>query len=160
MAMEDKGEVSETINGEAEYEKLKKAFSAFFSIVLLSVGIVLGFSSGPLGAGVTIVISMIIYILLFTFGAEIRMPFLMLALGTHIGFLYKYWEHITILPLFYITKDKLGGSLAFDYVQLLVYLEIFFDIRSLLKKRNEKTNNIINKNYIAIAKENDNKKDQ
>jgi len=133
MKMEE--ESAESIEGYKDYEKVKKILSAFFSLLLFSIGFTLGFTSGPLGTGIVIIISIIIYVLLFTMGVEVRLPFLMLALGAHIGFLYKYWKDIELLPLFYITKDKLGGSLSFDYIQLLVYIEIALGLRRFIRKR-------------------------
>ncbi len=143
------GESAEDIEGYKDYEKVKKILSAFFSVLLFSVGFTLGFTSGPLGTGVTVIISIIIYILLFAMGIEVRLPFLMLALGAHVGFLYKYWRDIELFPLFYITKDELGGSLSFDYVQLLVYIEMALDLRNFVRKRRG-----FNKKYKVVEEDN------
>jgi len=147
--MKMEGESAKGIEGYKDYEKAKKILSAFFSVLLFSVGFTLGFTSGPLGTGVTIIVSIIIYILLFAMGTKVRLPFLMLALGAHVGFLYKYWNDIELFPLFYITKDQLGGSLSFDYIQLLAYIEMALDLRSSIKKRRD-----LNKKYRMVEKDN------
>ncbi len=131
-----------------EFISIKKALSAFFSILLFATGLALGLSTGPVGSGITIVIAIIIYALVFTLGPEIRMPFLSLAIGTHVGFLYTQKAHIMLYPLFIIFKDKVGGSLAFDFIQLIVYGEVIaFFIRKKTKGHDQLDLSDIDENY-------------
>jgi hypothetical protein len=128
---------AEEEKGTYSYEELKRALSIFFSVLLLSVGFGLGYVSGPKATGLAILISIIVYVLVFALGPEVRIPFLSLALGSHVGFLYAHRADTEVLPLFVITRDQLGESLAFDFIQLIVYLEIVAGIIRLRRKSSE-----------------------
>jgi hypothetical protein len=144
------GEGEPKVEGEEfNYEGLKRALVVFFSLLLFSMGFAIGFSSGPAGTGITVLVSIMVYVILFTLGPAIRVPFLALAAGTHVGFLSSHWETTTVLPLVVISKDKLGGSLAIDFVQIFIYLEIAYDILKYRRDRAVKEDEEKKDNYVS-----------
>ncbi|MFP3144464.1 MAG: hypothetical protein RXQ93_05575 [Caldisphaera sp.] len=101
----------------------------------LVTGLILGISGIPMVIGLTITIGFLLYIISGLIYANSRFIFLGLMIGGDIGSILTLFSHPLILPFLIIERGSGHVSIDIDFVQIIVFAEIIYQIIKYLKRR-------------------------
>ncbi|MGC9134097.1 hypothetical protein [Caldisphaera sp.] len=120
---------------ELELQKELRMMMIILVALGLITGLILGISGIPMIIGLTITIGFLLYIISALIYSNSRFIFLGLMVGGDIGSIITLFSHPLVLPFLIIERGNGHISIDIDFVQIIVFAEIIYQIIKYLKRR-------------------------
>lgn len=115
-------------------EKELKIMLIILIVLGIVTGLILGISGVPMIIGLTITIGFLLYVIFGILYPPARYIFLGLMVGGDIGSILTLFSHPLVLPFVIIERGNGHQSIDIDFVQIIVFAEIVYQILKYIAK--------------------------